>query len=260
MEVASPVSAFAPGLRLGVELDGEAHDPSLTWSLNVSSVGQSQQFSDASSSALRGAGRIAWRPLGVEPQGTGALLHLAASGSYTFSGSGEIRYRSRPESDLMPRLVDTDEISGDAGMFGLEGAWRDGPLTLQGEFLRSRVSRDGDSSVTFRGAYVQVAYMVTGETRRYDTETAVFTGIEPARPFERSLASLGALEIAARYSWLDLEDEDVAGGVMRSLNLGLVWTLNYWIKAEAGYVAARTRGNANEGTSRVLQARLALRF
>jgi phosphate-selective porin OprO/OprP len=260
MEVGSPVSAFAPGMRLGVEIDGQVHEPSLTWNLNLSSVGQSQQFSDASSSALRGSGRIAWRPLASESPDDGALLHLALSASYSFSGSGDIRYRSRAESDLMPYLVDTNDIAGDAVMFGLEGAWRSGPTTLQAEYLQTQVSRDSGPDVTFHGAYLQAAYMITGETRRYDTATAIFTGIEPAHPFVRTLASLGALELAARYSWLDLADRDVAGGVMRSLNLGLVWTLNYWTKVEAGYVAARTRGNAAEGTSRILQARLALRF
>jgi hypothetical protein len=47
---------------------------------------------------------------------------------------------------------------------------------------------------------------------------------------------------------------------MRSLNVGLVWTLNYWTKVELGYVAARTRGNTAAGTSRIFQGRLALRF
>lgn len=260
MEVASPLSAFAPGLRLGIEVDGALEDPSLTYSLNLSSVGQSQQFSDASSSALRGVGRLVWRPDVSESLAPDALVHLAASIGYTFSGSGEIRYRSRPESDLMPYLVDTQDLSGDASTTGLEGAWRSGALTAQVEYLRSRVSRDSDSDVAFSGAYAQLAYTVTGEVRRYDTATATFSGITPEQPFAWSLDRLGALELAARYSWLDLEDENVAGGVMRSLNLGLVWTLNYWTKVELGYVAARTRGNSAEGTSRIFQGRLALRF
>jgi phosphate-selective porin OprO/OprP len=160
----------------------------------------------------------------------------------------------------MPYLVDTQDLSGDASTTGLEGAWRSGALTAQVEYLRSRVSRDSDSDVAFSGAYAQLAYTVTGEVRRYDTATATFSGITPEQPFAWSLDRLGALELAARYSWLDLEDENVAGGVMRSLNLGLVWTLNYWTKVELGYVAARTRGNSAEGTSRIFQGRLALRF
>jgi phosphate-selective porin OprO/OprP len=150
-------------------------------------------------------------------------------------------------------------------MFGVEGAWRSGALTVQTEYLRSRVNRDGDGDPMFKGAYVQLAWVVTGEVRPYDTATATFGALTPDRPVEWSpeqwsLDELGALELAARYSWLDLENKDVDGGVMRSLNLGLGWTLNSWTKIQLGYVAARTRGNTAAGTSRIFQGRFAFRF
>ncbi len=260
MEVGSPVGAFAPGSRLGVQLDGLFSDAAVTWALNVSSVGQSQSFADSSDSPLRGSARVAWRPFGDDGTAANRLLHLGASWSYTFSGVGEIRYRARPESYLMPYLVDTGDLEGDANLLGLEAAWREGPLTVQGEILRSGVSRDGDASVRLAGAYLQIAYVITGETRPYDTTQSIFERIVPENQFEFSLAQPGAVEIAARYSWLDLDDGDVAGGVLRSLNVGVVWTLNAWVRVEVGYVVSRTRENANEGTSRVLQSRLDFRF
>lgn len=260
METGSPVAAFAPGQRLGVEVDGWYPDPAVSWGLSVSSVGQSQKFSDASSSALRGVGRVAWRPFGDQEPRVRRLLHLAVSGSYTFSGLGDLRYRARPESFLTPYLVDTGDIEGDAHLLGFEAAWREGPVTVQGEYLRDTVNRDGASHVQLSGAYLQTAYLITGEVRPYDPAIAVFTRIEPTHPFAFSRDALGALEVAARYSWLDLDDKDVTGGVMRSLNLSLIWTLNAWVRVDAGYVVARTRKNPNAGTARIFQSRLELRF
>ncbi len=164
MESAAPVAAFAPGFRVGMQAAGTVADPSLTWGLDLASVGQEQTIGNASSDPLRFVGRLVWRPWGP-PQEDAPLLHVGGSASYAFSGKGSIRYRSRPESFLAPYLVDTDDIEGHASIFAAEAAWREGSVSVQGEIFYSLVNDSDSHDRHFWGAYAQAGWVVTGESR-----------------------------------------------------------------------------------------------
>src|SRR5262249_54591206 len=41
---------------------------------------------------------------------------------------------------------------------------------------------------------------------------------------------IGAWQIGARYSWLDLNDQGINGGVIQDVTLGLNWFLNPYMK------------------------------
>jgi phosphate-selective porin OprO/OprP len=260
MEVATPVAAFAPGFRLGVDVARAHQRPSLSWFLSVSSVGQEMQVGDASDEPLRVYGRLVWRPLG-EPEPGRALLHLGASTSWSpDTGSTTIRYRSRAETYLVDYAVDTGEIDGSANVLGLEAAWQNGPLILQMESLMSRVDADAGGSPFFYGAYLQVNRALTGEVRGYDTRVSTFRRLVPARDLSLSGGGLGGLELAGRLSWLDLSDDGVHGGRMLSLAVGPAWTWNRFVRVQANYVVARVRDRPDAGTQHIAQARLELAF
>lgn len=260
MEVASPVAAFAPGYRLGVDVKRLHTDPSVSWFLNVATVGQEAEVGDASDERLRIYGRVVWRPFG-EPRADAPLLHLGLSTSYApDAGRTTIRYRSRPESFLTDYVVDTGDIDGSAGGLGLEVAWQNGPRILQGELLVAHVDADEGGDPVFRGLYVQASWALTGERRRYDPSEALFGRIVPDAPFSLRARRWGALELGARLSWLDLSDAGIRGGEMLSFTVGPAWTLNRHVRVLAGYVLARVRARPDDGTLHVLQARLELTF
>lgn len=262
MEVASPVGAFAPGFRLGVDTGGTTESPSLTWLLNLSTVGQEVDAGDASEERLRLFGRVAWRPFG-EPEPDAPLLHLGLSTSWSpDAGRTRIRYRSRPESFLTDYVVDTGDIAGSARLLGLELAWQDGPLLLQAETLLANVDAEEGGDSLFYGFYLQASWSLTGERRSYDRAEAVFGRLKPEQPFRMNGEGYGALELAARLSWLDLSDGAVRGGRMISLTFGPTWTLNRYVRVLAGYVYADV-GQARddqEGGIHILQARLEFLF
>lgn len=258
LEVPAAVSAFAPGSRLGIEVTGTRERPSLTWIANLASVGQSQPFAEASSDVLRAIGRVAWRP-GYDPAPGAPLLHLALSGSFVLAGGGELQYRTRPESILGDYLVDTDEIDGDSLFVGLEAAWRRGPLTIQGEMLRSFVNADDEGSLSFHGLYAEATWALTGEVRPYRTGYAIWGRITPDRPLAPRQGQWGSLELTTRTSWLDLDDGDVRGGRLWTASLGTAWTWNRWVRLLAGYVFARPTRN-DEEDAHVLQLRLELQL
>lgn len=258
MEVAPPVSAFAPSSRLGVEVTGSRQRPSLTWQLNLASVGQAQPFAEASSDVLRAVGRVVWRPR-HDPSHAGELLHLGLSAGFVLTGGGTLQYRSRAESILTPYVVDSGEIDGDSAVVGLEAAWRRGPLSIQGELLQAFVDAEDEGSLRFHGAYAQASWALTGEGRPYDPKRAIWGRLAPARPLAPRRGQWGALELAARISWLDLDDGDVRGGRLFSASMGPVWTWNRFVRVLGSYVYAHPT-RSDEGDAHILQLRLELEF
>jgi phosphate-selective porin OprO/OprP len=259
MEVPAPVAAFAPGFEGGFEFAGSRASPDLSWALALTSAGQDQQSVDASDTLGRATGRLVWRPW-YDAQ-AGALLHLGASVSYSTAGSGGIRYRARPESYLAPYLLDTDAIAGDATLVALEAAWQRGPLSLQGELFQSFVGADVGGSLRFGGGYLQASWVATGEHRPYDRAQAIFGRVAPRADFAPQRGRWGALELAARLSWLDLADGPVDGGRLYGVGLGVTWTWNRFVRLQAGYGYSHTRGGAEtDGAGHILQARLELQI
>jgi len=107
-----------------------------------------------------------------------------------------------------------------------------------GEYQFNRLQRDNTTPRTgpdlfFHGAYVYVAYMLTGEHVPYNRKSGTIGRVEPYEDFflvDRCCSDLGsgwgAWQVALRYSYLDLTDRDIFGGVENNVTLGLVWYLN----------------------------------
>ena len=258
MEAAAPVTAFAPGYRLGLEGRNRWTDPDVSVIGSLSSVGQSQQFSDASDSPFRASLRAAWRPRGTPDDPDAQLLHVGLSVGYSFSGTGNIHYRARPESSLAPYLLDTGDIQGDAGQVGVELAQRTGALTLQGEWIGSFVSSTDFGSLFFHGGYLEVAYMMTGEIRPYDPRSGLFTPIQPRVPFSWDERTLGSLELAGRVSYVNLSDGPVHGGSMTTYSGGLVWGLNRWARIHFDAIWANVHDRPGPGSNLIGQMRIEL--
>jgi phosphate-selective porin len=253
MEAAAPSAAFSPGYRLGVEAAGTHDAPDLSWYLNVSTVGQRQETGDASETPIRGTARLVWRP---DPDPS-RLLHLGLGVSTT--GGGDVRFRSRPESFLAPYLVDTGDVDGAATVIGLEAAWSRGPFSAQIEGYYAVLDpEETGARLGLDGVYVQGAWIVTGERREYDRIRSIFRRVDPTVPFHPTRGGRGAVEIAARISWLDLSDGPLLGGRMLTATVGATWTWNAWVRIQAGYVFADVRDRPDASFAHIVQARLEL--
>ena len=257
MEEAAPVSAFAPGYRLGIEARDQIGSPDIAWTTSISSVGQSQRFRDASDSPLRLSVRAAWRPEGVSDDPDAELLHIGLSAGYSFSGSGDVHYRSRPESSLTSYLVDTGDIHGDAEQLGVELARRSGPLRLEAEWLGSWVN-GSSRSYFFSGSYAEVGWALTGEVRHYDPKSALFTQSVPLNPFSWERGTWGGLELAGRVSYVDLTDGDVRGGRMLAVSGASIWSLNRFVRIHLDLIYADVKDRPGFGSNLITQMRLEL--
>jgi phosphate-selective porin OprO/OprP len=167
------------------------------------------------------------------------LVHLGIAADYR-NVEDDTRYgiSSKPESSLAPVLLDTGDLRDvdEVISLGAEAATVLGAFSVQGEYLRSmlrRSGRDGDDvarrNATFDGWYVQASYVLTGEPRLYSSSSGTFQGVKPKRKW-------GALEIAVRYSTLDLNDTSVSGGNAKDWTVGLNWYIRQNLRLMFNYV------------------------
>lgn len=177
---------------------------------------------------------------------------LHAGLAYTFNNvSDSVSYSSRAVNQG-PTLVDgTGDIPADqAGKVGLELAWVSGPLSVQGEFMNASVDSEDSSDPTFSGYYTQVSYFLTGESRPYDAAKGNFGRVVPE-------SDDGAVELAARFSSIDLDDEGVTGGEEDDVTLGVNWYIHTHLRAMLNYVHADLD---NVGSNDTLVARVQADF
>jgi phosphate-selective porin OprO/OprP len=156
------------------------------------------------------------------------------------------------------RMVSTGALACDSEfLMGLEMAYIRGPFSVQAEYgwnwlnnasgilststpLAPKLTAPTD--YMFNGGYVQCAYTLTGENRAYDKKMGCFPRYYFGNqgPYENAFLvrdqagglcwGRGAWEVAARYSYVDLNSgagtTAVQGGIMDGVSLGLNWYAN----------------------------------
>jgi phosphate-selective porin OprO/OprP len=260
MEYGSPVEAFAPGLKIGLQIADHSANGRATWAFGYFTDGQDVDVGDASASVARLTGRATW--LAVRPRtAADTLIHLGVSGSYVLSSRDRIRYESRPESFLAQDLVDTGDLdTNDAFPFGLEFAAKRGPVTLQVEYMASTLDTRDFGSAYLDGAYGSASWFLTGEQRPYDASVAKMGALVPRQDFDPFAHTWGAWEIATRTSWLDLTDGQIRGGRMVIFAAGVNWYWNRYIRILFNANFAHTYDGRYSGELGILQSRFQLAF
>jgi len=185
------------------------------------------------------------RAAGQLVSGNGYSFHLGGEGEWLIraprdeiTGTQTLTLSDRPELRIDPTsLISTGALAGVSGaqVYSGEAAATYGPLFFQGEYFWYNVDRDNSviplPSVQFNGGYAEVAYALTGETRKYNPGSASYGTIVPANPFSVSGHSWGAWEIAGRVSTMNLNNQlatanGVAGGQQTIYTAALNWYVN----------------------------------
>ncbi|MFC1480291.1 porin [Candidatus Omnitrophota bacterium] len=233
MERALP-DAFAPGRNLGIALQNHILDDRVTWSAGV--FRDADDYARVHSNEYNFTTRFTGLPWYED--GGEKLVHMGLA--YSFRNPEEnLRYHQRPEAHLAPYFVDTGSFAAKhAHLLGYETAVVYGPLSLQGEFMQSFVNQAGGglSDTYFQGLYAQTSYFLTGEHRNYSKSNGVFSRVRPNNNFSIKDQTFGAWELAARYSYLDLQDNGIYGGTMSDVTVGLNWYLNPNMRIMGNYV------------------------
>ena len=254
MERGLPVIAFAPARNSGIMLNGSLWDESVTWAIGgfreTDDFGDGFGDSDYNVSA-RLTGSPVYRDEGRE------VLHLGLSSSYRFLSNEPVAFASMPESNLGPDYVDPNDIPADSvWLLNPELAFEHGPFSLQAEYVYSAVEANDGPDLDFGGYYAYVSYFLTGEHRNYSRSKAIFGRLKPKQNFKRG-EGLGAWEVAARYSHIDLDDNGVDGGELTDWTLALNWYLNPFTRIMFNYILADLE---DVGNTNIFQARFQVDF
>jgi phosphate-selective porin OprO/OprP len=194
-------------------------------------------------------GRVALAPFAS----TDWQAHFGLNAQYVFhpndaTGSTNPRYpvqlRDRPELRIdATRLVDTGAIDArHVSVYGAEAGFTARNFLVEGEYFKYNIDRRNTAAAPlgdprFDGWYVQGVWVLTGEQRPYNPAEARFDAPKMAYNFNPAAGTWGALELAARYSDLNLNWRDgsngaatpaggIRGGEQKIATVGLNWYLN----------------------------------
>jgi len=243
----SYIDNFSPDRHMGVSYTRWGGH----WSASVGVFGQTAGDIDATgrSEGYAGTGRVTFAPL----LGARQVLHLGVGLSRRRPDAGEaiadsnqVRFRARPETDIsQTRFLTTGRIRNVdyTNYMNGEFAMVVGPASVQAEYTKTQVHRLGERpTASFDGGYVFVSYFVTGESRPYLVRDGEFDRIHPR-------SRRGALEVAARYSGLDLNDPSpgvaILGGKAANYTIGVTWYINTNFKWMLNYVHVANDDNAH---------------
>lgn len=208
------------------------------------------------------------------------LLHLGFSYSHKFRHYAKdspetIGFSSRPEAHLFPvNLVSTGNINTNgADLLNPEVSLVTGPFSVQGEYTWALIDQANlnctgtpltckttqHSNPQFNGGYIEASYFLTDESRAnfYKTQVGYYDRIIPNHNFAINGSYWGAWQVAARYSYLDLNSASVKGGALDDITGGINWYLNPVTRVTLNYVWAHLE---SVGDSNIAEGRFQLVF
>lgn len=148
------------------------------------------------------------------------------------------------------KLISTGSINTDSVFYwGLEAGANFGPFYASAGYFNYDVNRRQTAldDFGFHGWYAQASYMLTGEARGWNPQNATYQNPKPAAPLSLDEGGgWGAWEIAARYSMVDLNDDEGSAGLPMPVDgiragqqeiwtVGLNWYVNTVIKFGLDY-------------------------
>ncbi|MEN8250470.1 MAG: porin [Bacteroidota bacterium] len=184
--------------------------------------------------------------LGVSTRGvyypineTGKLVSVGAGfshrtvGLYKYASGGRIKYDVKDETRVSEMEWTVAKVDGAtaATNLNIDAALSYGPWRMTGEYYYNMVSvKDIATTTNFNGFYVQTAYLLTGENHAWNFREGEFTQV-------RAESKKGALEVAARYSYLNLNDFDAGllGGQKGQYTVGINYYASRNVKFMLNY-------------------------
>ena len=158
-----------------------------------------------------------------------------------------MRFDEQPEARVAGfDIVDTGIIPGARTYTrsGVEWAAVRNRWSAQAEYMVTDVRRTVWQDVGFSGGHIQSGFFLTDDSLNYENG-------DFGSPYPNHLVGeggFGAWELVARYSTLDLTDEDIIGGEIDSLTFGLNWYPVPMLRFSANYInVLNVDGGPNAG-------------
>ena len=249
--------ATIPLLADGIKWLGYSPKHGFLWNLgyfnDVASKGQS--FSSYSSQEVA---RLAWLPIHSEEKGT--LIHMGFNFRYGKPVDGKLQLKSRPEAFIAPFFIDTGKFAATSAQTAKDmRSTTAESLCSSGASTTSRMSYSSRQAIhMFHGGDVVATWLITGETRPYNTVGGYFKDIAPKRTVFSG--GPGAWEPVLRYSYTDLNSNSVHGGTFGRITPMVNWYLSENVRLEMAYGYGHLDRFNLKGNTQFFQSRLQLQF
>ncbi|NOQ12966.1 MAG: porin [Methyloprofundus sp.] len=182
------------------------------------------------------ASRLTFAPINTKAM----VLHLGAYGGYKGLSDSKRKVKFFTETTHMSNLKLTNVAVADVdgvGIIGAEAAYMFGPFSVQGEYAHEWVARkNGEKTLDLNAAYVQFAWTLTGEARKYKGSDGEFKYLSSGEHFSWNKNTWGAFELATRYGLLDAAYGSYTDGTReQDVTVALNWYLNNNVRLMADY-------------------------
>lgn len=167
--------------------------------------------------------------LPIESKDSREFLHVGVGFRYLGADDNEMRYKGRPESNVIDNYVDTGKFPAKhANQLAFEALYNNGGFSVLTEYVHAWVNSPARGNPEFSGFYTVGSFVLTGENRPYDKKVGYARRIIPRSRW-------GAVELVGRFGYVDLDDTLVQGGKMTTWYTGMNWWMSRQWKFGAGY-------------------------
>ena len=190
------------------------------------------------------------------------ILHIGASIAHQNHDNTEATIQLRPEAHLAPKYLSLNannvEIIND---FNGEFLLILNSFSLEGEYTVSYLTPSSSSTLTntsymFSAYYGTLSWFLTGEHKNYIKSKTTFGRLTPNKNLGQG-GGFGAIELSLRYSYINLDDVDLKGGIMSNITAGINWYINPATKIVFNYIYADVK---NMGKANIFQMRFQVAF
>ena len=189
------------------------------------------------------AGRLEVSPL---KQFDTPFKSLQAGFNFTAGDQDSYKMKSMRDPslrDVMPRI----DANGSRYRLGGDVIWVKGPGSVKGEYIYTKTERpNGLSDISVSGFYAGGTYILTGEKKEHSK------GVKPKKNFDPRNGGWGAIELAARYGQMYIDDvggkglaiapgdgfgmaDNIVGNQVDAIEIGANWYLNPFMKFAIAY-------------------------
>ena len=238
-------NVFNQSRNIGFILYNHILEKRVTWTADVFRITDDSVDKKSDRTSKDGysfSGRITGLPM-YKGHGN-KLVHTGFSYSYKNAFESKFSLGSSQEFHPADDYVDTGKFAAEsAHLFNPELTVIYGPFSLQSEYTFANINFDRDTpgrNLDFTGFYISGSYFLTGAHNKYDRETGKLVHVMPNNNFYWG-ENIGAIELTARYSKLDLPYKSDGCEKLSDTTLGINWYLNQNTKIVFNYVYADGR-------------------
>jgi phosphate-selective porin OprO/OprP len=248
--------ATVPLLADGIKWLGYIPTSHWFWNLGafMDALSEGQSFSTYNYQFVVRTGFV---PLAGDTSGT--LLHIAMNFRIGDVNNDTLQLRSKPEAFPAPYFIDTKKFPAQSALaFGPELYYRPGRVLLGGEYYWQKVSSPQTGNPWFHGGEAVVAWLATGETRRYNLVGNYFKEVSPDSTVIQG--GPGAWAPMIKFSYSNLTNGPVQGGIFWRVTPMINWYLTDNLRLEFAYGYGVLTQVGTKGATQFFQSRIQMRL